>query len=45
MVHFQNKKQFLDTFEGLGVGNFGKFYGHLAYFMAIWYIVRFLWYI
>jgi hypothetical protein len=24
--------------EGLGVENFGKFYGHLIYFIAIWYI-------
>jgi hypothetical protein len=41
MVYFKNK--FLYIFEGHGVEKLGKFYGHLLYFMSIWYIVRFLW--
>jgi hypothetical protein len=43
---FSNQKsQFVYIYEGLCVENVGKFYGHLVYFMAIWYVVEFLWYV
>jgi hypothetical protein len=37
---FSNQKSKLwDILAGLGMDNFGKFSGHLAYFRDIWYIL------
>jgi hypothetical protein len=37
---FSNQKsQFGFILEGLALGDFGVFYGHLVYFAAIWYIL------
>jgi hypothetical protein len=33
------KSHFGKILEGLGMEGVGKFYGHLVYFMAIWYIL------
>jgi hypothetical protein len=41
MVDFQTKNPILGKlFEGLPMKDVGKFYGHLVYFTAIWYILR-----
>jgi hypothetical protein len=40
MAYFQNQKSlFYKILEGLAVEDVGIFYGHLVYFMAIWYIL------
>jgi hypothetical protein len=40
MAYFQTKNNSFGTFlEGLAMEDVGIFYGHLIYFLAIWYIV------
>jgi hypothetical protein len=40
MAYFSNQKShFGSILEGLGMEDGGLFYGHLVYFVAIWYIL------